>query len=521
MSRPFRGPELVVPSLVVGWADPEIFRLVELAGRVDVSGFAAGYRADGVGGVPYDPRLMLVTVWWCYQQQIRSPQQIARQCREQVSLRVLWQRERVPSASAVRRFITGHPGGWQAVVVSLLALGERAGVVDVSLTATDSTPVAAPAALSKTKTAPQITVLIAEVEQQLTVLREQLTALAEGDPVGFVEAGCGPLHRAEQLLLVRLARLRAAEDRGRQHGRELAARRRGPHQQRQHLQERVNKHQADLDAMIAAQQHAVDVYNAKVAAGAKPRGPAPRPPEQHPRIRDKTAILHRAQARLTDNNNNGDGDGGDNGGGGDHGGGHVRAGPRAQANTTDPDSRILKGKNTVRWVLGRLLTITVTIGQFILAGLLSPAGNDHNGLLPNLHATTDNCRAAGITQPFGYHLADTGFACHDVFTNPTAPGGGTLLVAVTNEHHQLSQRPETTTHTRQHMAALLATDQGHHLYKHRTAMVEPVFAHVLRRDRHLHTRGDTAQQSETLALITAYNATKILKARKPPTRTRP
>jgi hypothetical protein len=501
---------LVVPSLVARWADPEILRLAELAQRVDMSGFEAGYRADGVGGVPYDPRLMLVTVWWCYRQQLRSPQQIACQCREQVSLRVLWQRERVPSASAVRRFITGHPEGWQTVAVSLLALGERAGVVDVSLTATDSTPVVAPAALSKTRTAPRITVMIAEAEQELAVLRDRIAALAEGDVDGFVEAGCGPLYRSEQLLLVRLTRLRAAEDLARQRRSELADRGEGPLGARRRLQARVDKHQADLDAMIDAQQHAVNVYDDKVAAGRKPRGPAPRPPEQHPRIRAKTAILHRAQARLTAAGTDGEDDD------------HLRRGPRAQANITDPDSRILKGKNTVRWVLGRLLTITVTIGQFILAGLLSPAGNDAPGLLPNLHAATVNCRAAQITQPFGHHLADTGFACTDVFTHSTAPGGGTLLVAVTNEHHQTSHPPDTTTEGRRQMAARLATHEGHHLYTRRAAMVEPVFAHLLRLDRHLHHRGRTAQQNETLALITAYNATKILNAhQKPPTRTRP
>ena len=497
-----------MPSLVVGWADPEIYRLLELAGRVDVSGFEADYRADGVGGVPYDPRLMLVTVWWCYRQQLRSPQQIARQCREQVSLRVLWGRERVPSASALRLFITGHRDGWEKVAVSLLGCGQRAGVVDVSLTATDSTPVVAPAALGKTWTAPRITVKIAEVQQQLAVLRDQVAALAADDDVGgFVEAGCGSLHRSEQLLLVRLTRLRAAEDRARQRVTELNARGRGPLSSRRRWQDRVAKYQADLDTMTAAQQHAVSVYQAKVAAGRKPRGPAPRLPAEHPRIRAKTAILRRAQARLAATGNDGEDE--------DH-----HRGVRACINVTDPDSRVLKGKrNTARWILGRLLTVTVAVGQFIIAALLSPAANDHPGLLPNLHAAATNCHAAQITTPFSHHLADTGFACTEVFTTDTAPGGGTLLVAVTNEHDQTSHRTDTTNPARQHMAARLATDHGHALYQHRSAMIEPVFAHLLRLDRHLHTRGDTAQHNEILALTTAYNATKILKTQKPPTRT--
>jgi hypothetical protein len=47
-------------------------------------------------------------------------------------------------------------------------------------------------------------------------------------------------------------------------------------------------------------------------------------------------------------------------------------------------------------------------------------------------------------------------------------------------------------------------------------MIEPVFAHLLRADRHLHSRGDAAH-TETLAMITAYNAKKYL--RKPPQHT--
>src|SRR4051812_2399056 len=113
MGRRYRGVQEPVPEQVRAWADPVVFELAELVGRLDVSGFEAGYRVDGVGGVPYDPRLMLVTVIWCYRQGVRSPDAIARACREQVSLRVVWQRDRVPSAAAVRRFISRHRDGWQ------------------------------------------------------------------------------------------------------------------------------------------------------------------------------------------------------------------------------------------------------------------------------------------------------------------------------------------------------------------------------------------------------------------------
>lgn len=493
MGQRFRGPQEPLPERVLGWVDPVVFRLVELAARVDVSGFDEGYRADGRGGVRYDPRLMLVTVWWCHRQGLRGPQDMARACREQVSLRAVWQRDQVPSAAALRRFVGGHPAGWQRVSVSLLACCDAAGLVDVSLTATDSTPMAAPAALSRTLSSAQITVLIDEAERQLAALREQLADLADEDVAGFVEHGCGPLRRAEQLLLVRLDRLRRAEA----VARERAEPRRDQEQDRvARCRRRVDQHAAELAAMIERQARAVAVYQEKVAAGSKPRGPAPRSPEQHPHIRQKTESLHKARVRLAAAEQAGPGG--------------SRDGPAARASITDPDSRILKGKNTVRWVLGRLLTVTVAVGQIIVAALLSPAGNDYDGLLPNLAATAAHCRQAGITAGFGHHLADAGFASAHALTSP-APIDGELLIAVTSEHDQTRGRTRTThTEHRRQMAARLNTTEGQALYRRRTPMIEPVFAHLLRTDRRLHTRGPT-QHTEILAMTTSYNAVKYLK----------
>jgi len=494
MGRPFRGVQEPVPERVQAWADPAILDLVALVERLDVTGFESDFRADGVGGLPYDPRLMLVTVLWCYAQQIRSPQAIARTCREQVSLRLVWQRDRVPTASTVRRFIGGHRDAWQQVSVSLLAVCGQAGLVDVSLTATDSTPVAVPAAISKTVSAARIGVRIDETEQELARLRQHLSAAAEDtDLTGFIEDGCGPLIRAEQLLLVRLDRLRKAAALA---AARTAERHDGDTRDSVRIwQDRVGKHTTDLAAMTDRQNQKVAVYQANVAAGRKPRGPAPRTAGQHPHIRAKQAALHQAQTRLAAARAAGP---------------SARASP-VQANLTDPTARILKGKNLTRWVLGRLFTLTVVASQIILAGVLSSAGNDYPGLLPNLAATAGNCRHAGIAGTFGHHLADSGFASPEALSTPT-PIDGTLLICVTNEHDQTRGRaaipnPE---HRRQ-MAALLTTPEGQDLYRRRAAMVEPVFAHLLRLDRRLHTRGD-AQYSETIAIITAYNASKYLRA---------
>src|SRR5687768_9002535 len=164
------------------------------------------------------------------------------------------------------------------VVVSLLAACDQAGLIDVSITATDSTPMAAPAALGKTLTPPRIPVLIEPAEQELAALPTGITDLARADPAAFVASGA-TLPAAEQLLLVRLARLRAAETRARERAADLA--KPGSRDRRSRIltwQSRVDKRTAELAAMTERQQQAVSEYQTKVDAGHKPPGPAPRPP---------------------------------------------------------------------------------------------------------------------------------------------------------------------------------------------------------------------------------------------------
>ena len=162
------------------------------------------------------------------------------------------------------------------------------------------------------------------------------------------------------------------------------------------------------------------------------------------------------------------------------------------------------------WVLGRLFTVTVCLGQIILVGLLSPGGNDALGLHPNLAAAKEIRDLAGITQPSQYDLADSGFASAQVFTTPS-PLGGRLLISVTNEYDQLHDTtPITAATARQEMADLLATTEGKVTYRLRSSMIEPVFAHTMRTDRRLHTRGP-GQHNEIIAITSAYNAGKYLR----------
>lgn len=497
----FRGPQGPLPALMEETADrdPALWDLLDLVDRLDLSGFERLYRADGSGGQPYDPRLMVVSVWWCYRRGVRSPAAIASDCHSQIALRVLWGGSRTPSCSTVQRFIQRHRRGWEQINIAVLRACDQAGLIDVTTTATDSTPLAAPAALSANRSLARVRLQISQAEQELAQIIDRVHRLGAdaraGDTTGFIDQGCGELLRQERRLRLRLARLRAAEN---------IAQRRDQHRPARSpplraLLTRIDNHHHDLAAMTAKQQQACDIYQAKVASGRKPRGPAPRAPAEHPHIRAKQDALTKAHTRLAALPP------------------EQPAMPVTRVNLTAPTSRILKGKNTTTWVQGDLLTITVGAGQIILAAQLPDAGNDRTTLHPHLHIVASTCHQAGITGPMTRHLADAGYGSETVFTTPTATGG-TLYIAVTNEHAQTSTDPPTTTDTntgRQQMTARLATPEGAAIYRRRGPMVEPVFAQLLHGNRHLHTRGP-AKHTEVIALASGHNANKYLRTATPP-----
>jgi hypothetical protein len=496
----FLGPEGPLPALMEQTAadDPLLWLLMDVVDDCDLAPFEGSYRADGSGGRPYDPRLLLVSMLWCYQHQIRSPSAIADACRTHIALRVLWGGTRTPSRSTIERFLHRHHDGWAQFNIEILRICDRAGLLDVSTTATDSTPVTAPAARAANRSRARIRLQISETEQALDQIVARVAAqgaAAEAGQTGtFIDESCGDLLRQEQQLRRRLTRLRAAETSADLNDPDRA---RSP--PRQALLDRIEHHRQGLHTMTTAQQQACDTYQAKVAAGRKPRGPAPRLPADHPDIRRKQATLDKAIAKL------------------DALTAQQPPTKPTRANLTAPTSRILKGKNATRWVQGDLLTLTTGSNQIILAAQLPDTGNDHRTLHPHLAAVADNCHRAGITTPMTRHLADAGYASEAVFTTPTATGG-TLYIAVTNEYDQTSTNPPTPDHNdtpgRREMTERLATTEGKAIYRRRTPMIEPVFAQLLRNDRRLHTRGPT-RHTEVIVLAAAHNTKKYIRAKQP------
>jgi transposase len=303
MTREFLGADgLLAGGVVEGLLDDRasIWCVWDLVDQLDLSMFERAFRADNSGGVPYDPRLIVTVVMACYQRGIRSPSRIAADCCDRLDLQVVLG-GRTPSEATIRRWIGRHRQAWQRIETEVLRLCGEAGLVNVAVTATDGSPVAANAALTANRPLAHLDRRITGLRHDLADLarqREQATARldAPGGIAAFVTEVCDDGRHHEQRLLDRLARLQTA--RAVAAARAAArARTREPDRVAK-LQGWVDHHVHTLTQMIAAQRTKLATRAAREARGERVSGSRPTPVEAHHHIHRQWQALNAARAKL-------------------------------------------------------------------------------------------------------------------------------------------------------------------------------------------------------------------------------
>jgi len=73
------------------WLPPDhlAWQVIGVTGQLDLSGFAAAYRADGQGQAAYDPAMVTGLLLYCYFKGIRSSRKIAAACVDDLGCRVI------------------------------------------------------------------------------------------------------------------------------------------------------------------------------------------------------------------------------------------------------------------------------------------------------------------------------------------------------------------------------------------------------------------------------------------------
>ena len=128
------GPDeiMLMPADPREWLPPGhlAWKVIELAAEMDLSGFGAGYRADGQGGRPYGPRMMVTLILYCYCRGRRSARDIEGATWDDVGARIIAGGLH-PDHATIARFTGRH----QDAVLRLLPESVRAcaaeGLVDL------------------------------------------------------------------------------------------------------------------------------------------------------------------------------------------------------------------------------------------------------------------------------------------------------------------------------------------------------------------------------------------------------
>lgn len=500
----------LLPADIRSWLPPDhlAWQIAGVVGELDLSRFAAAYRADGQGQAPYDPAMMLALLCYCYFKGIRSSRKIRDACVDDLGCRVICGGAR-PSHRAVAEFIRRHRAEVRRLFVQVLGLLAAAGAIGGHSAAIDGSPVSGNASRFANLDAGQLAERIAAVQAAIEAEAEawldgaaggadSQQPLRDGDgddgddlPGGGGPGAAGGVPRRLAALAAKLARLRAAEAR-------LAGRQAVPGAPAARIaaaEQAVAGAARRLEAAQAAQAAKMEKYRAAVAAGKRRAGRKPVPAEQAARVARVRKNLATAQARLDAAR-------------------QAAAACPAKVSATDPDSRLLPAKNGGGYTQGWNLQLAAARRQVLLAIELHDNPADAGALITMIAAAAANCELAGIREQIRAWLADNGYASA---ANFAALEHLMLLVAVTGEASQTGRAGPGRELPAgwEEMAARLATPAGKKLYKRRAALVEPAFAQLFARfGRYLNYRGRDAADTEIKLLGAVHNLGKLLDHRR-------
>jgi len=479
---PLRDQLFLLPPSIADWLpeDHLVWFVLDVVTMVDLSGFHARHPNDGAGRRAYDPAMMVALLVYAYCRGLRSSRRIEAACRADLAFRAICA-DVVPDHIAIARFRADHQEAFRGVFIDILALCARAGLASLGTIAIDGTKIAADAALDVNRSE---SALAAEVERILTEagVADDATQPGLGGELPAELARPGS----------RLARLRAA----------------------------LGEIEAEKAARAAKEQEKAAALAEDASKGARPRGRAPSGPAEalaraeadvaaltvrRDRARgplsklEAVSELVKAQERLRSAAD------------------AAATAPEPeelQANTTDPQSRIMKTASG--WVQGFNAQAAVNARQVVVACSLTQDRNDVAQLVPMMAAVIANATAAGIAGEVGTVLADAGYWSE---ANATADGPD-RLIATTKDYKQRRAAREmgTTTgpapegaSTLEAMEHRLRTEEGAAAYGQRSCTVEPVFGQVKenRGIRRFMRRGLAAAESEWALVCATSNVLKL------------
>jgi transposase len=482
------------------------WRVLELAGEMDLSRFGASYRPDGQGGRPYHPRMMATLLLYCYCRGRRSSREIEMATFDDVGARVICGGLH-PDHSTVAEFVRRHLEAVLALLPESVKACAREGLVSLDLVAGDGTKLKANASMASNVTAAQLDAQIAELEDLIAAeFRQWARDMLDEDAPAPSPAG-GPGNGAADGKKPKKKPKRAEQALERRKAARAQLQSRQDAKNQQELQPRI----AELATRVEKKEAGVARWEAAAAARMEERARRTAAGQRIPGTRPITSAgqdreVKRARQSLARARADYDAAAQAAAPAGD---------PDAKVNTADPSSLVMPLKKGGFDQLHNVQALATARTQVILAIMRHPSPVDVQALPALMEKARETLLAAGITDEILSALFDAGYASDANFTLDIP---AILYIAVTREARQTGRSadgraPKTMLPSWEDMTARLGTPEGRELYRQRAATIEPVFAQLTARlGRTLNYRGGHAD-AELALWAASHNILKAITAR--------
>lgn len=449
---------LLPPSLDDWLPDGHLARFVaELVDEVlDLRPILADY-TETRGYPPYDPRLMLRLLIYGYSTGVRSSRAIERKCVDDVGFRFL-AADCAPDFRSIARFRRRHLAALADLFLQSLRLAQKLGMVKMGRVALDGTKLEANASRHKAMSYPRLVGKEEQVEAEIAELEARVAALlADAEAADAAEDARFGIDGEDADLPAELDR-------------------------REKRLARLQAARAQIEAEAAerARAHAQDKERRRQERTGEGDG-------------QKVTDAGRAAAQV------------------------ARPKPKAQANFTDPESRIMKNSDGAYVQAYNAQAVVDDAHQIITAADVTDCASDAPSYTPMLDQSAVNT---------GSHpdqaLVDAGYCSQanlDAAAQRQAEHGTETLMATGRLAHdeQVPPAPRgripATATPKQRMARKLRTKPGKAAYRRRKAIVEPVFGQIItcQNGRNLLLRGQDGARGEWRLLAACHNLLKVFR----------
>lgn len=449
---------LLPPSLDDWLPEDHLARFVaDLVDEVlDLGPVLADY-TDKRGYPPYDPRLMVRLLIYGYTTGVRSSRAIERRCVDDVAFRFL-AADQAPDFRSIARFRRRHLDALAGLFTQSLHLAQKLGMVKMGRVALDGTKLAANASRHKAMSYGRLVDREEQVEAEIAEIEAKAVALlADAEAVDTAEDARFGADGKDTDLPAELDR-------------------------REKRLARLQAARAQIEAEAAekARRHAEDIERRR---------------RQRAGTSDEQAVTDAGQKAAD----------------------KAHPKPKAQANFTDPDSRIMKNSDGAYTQAYNAQAVVDEAHQVITAADVTTNASDARNYTTMLDQSARNTG----THP-KQALADAGYCSEtnlQAAKDREAACGTSTFMATGRLHHDeqvppapRGRIPKNAT-LKQRMARKLRTKPGRAAYSRRKAIVEPVFGQIMtcQNGRQLLLRGEDGARGEWRLLAACHNLRKIFR----------